>query len=112
MISLKIDMLNPVLVCGSMKFLLIKPCKVSFLKLKTKPVEGDDLIGYSKVIWMWPLSECSQIITVESNGAKVGGWFKWDWATLKTACSDLNEDITDMTTALIQNTKLRNNIRS
>jgi len=30
----------------------------------------------------------------------------------QTACSDLNEDITDMTSALKQNTKLRNNIRS
>ena len=33
----------------------------SFSKLKTKPVEGDTLIGYSK--------ECSQILTAESNGA-------------------------------------------
>jgi len=50
MTSLKIDMHNPVLVCGPMTFLLIKPCQASFSKLETKPVEGDDLIGYSKVI--------------------------------------------------------------
>ena len=34
-------------------------------------------------IWRtWPLTECSQILTVESNGAKVGGWFKWDWCSI------------------------------
>jgi len=33
-----------------MKFLLIKLYKASFSKLETKPVEGDDLIGFSKVI--------------------------------------------------------------
>ena len=25
-----------------------------------------------------PLTKCSHILTAESNGAKVGGWFKWD----------------------------------
>ena len=36
---------------------------------------------FREVIWMWPLTECSQLLTAESNGAKVGGggWFKWDW---------------------------------
>ena len=41
MTSLKIDMHNPALVCGPMKFLLIKP---------------------RNRIWTWPLTECSQIL--------------------------------------------------
>jgi len=56
MTSLKIDMRNPVLVCGPMKFHLIIGRNRNVLVNKysllgTKPVEGDDLIGYSKVIW-------------------------------------------------------------
>ena len=31
---------------------------------------------FREVIWMWPLMECSQILTVESNGAKVVGMIK------------------------------------
>ena len=56
MTSLKIDMRNPVLVCGPMKVHLINGRNRNVLVKKdslldTKPVECDDLIGYSKVIW-------------------------------------------------------------
>jgi len=34
---------------------------------------------FREVIWTWPLTECSQNLTAESNGAKVGDWSKWDW---------------------------------